>query len=118
MTNYHPSAHKRCIITTAKASAKKWPDEEASTVILRFDDFDEALTVATPCRLTLLKIIREQKPESLYELALLIDKNQAYVYREAKILKDFGMIGLDQSNEVGRKKVRPVSLFDEIVLWF
>jgi predicted transcriptional regulator len=108
---------KRCIITT-KPSSLPNKSYDGESVFFVYDSFEDALVVATECRLTLLKIIREKNPDSLYELALLVGKNQAYVYREAKTLQECGFIKLEQLEGVGRKKVRPVSLFDEILLWF
>jgi predicted transcriptional regulator len=111
---------KRCIITTKKAAAKNslLQDQDEDAQVFVFEDLDKALIVATPCRLTLIELIRENQPESLYELARMVQKNQAYIYREAKILKECGLIEFEQTQESGRKKVRPISLFDEILLWF
>jgi len=114
----HQKANRRCIITTKKASAKYSALKDQDAIVFIFEDLDKALVIATHCRLTLIELIREKKPESLYELAIMVKKNQAYIYREANILKDFGLIDFEQTQESGRKKVRPISLFDEILLWF
>jgi predicted transcriptional regulator len=64
----------------------------------------------------ILKTISKHGPESLYELAKLVDKNQAYIYRETKILEKLGLVDFIKAESGGRKRVRPQNRYAQIVL--
>lgn len=80
------------------------------------DDTHDLLGAATECRVQILKTVIEKSPQSLYELAKILEKNQAYIYREAKLLKRLGLLEFTSSNVDGRKRVQPICLYDEILI--
>jgi predicted transcriptional regulator len=85
---------------------------------LRSGSIKTLLQVATENRINLFNSIRDQKPDSLYELAQLLEKDQAYVLREARILEGLGLISLERLEGEGRAKLKPTALYDRIVIDF
>lgn len=90
--------------------------EQADYDIKRFERRADLLKVATECRADILKTISEKKPQSLYELAKLIRKNQAYIYRETKVLQRLGLVEFVKTEDKGRKRVRPETRYAQIVI--
>lgn len=76
------------------------------------------LSVATENRLSMFQTIVTQKPNSLYELAQLLKKDQAYVLREARALEALGLVELRKEIGEGRERLKPIALYDRIVLDF
>jgi predicted transcriptional regulator len=65
----------------------------------------------------LLQTLTEEKPESLYDLAQKLEKDQAYVLREAKVLEGLRLLELRSSSKTeGRKKLKPIALYDKVVI--
>lgn len=79
-------------------------------------NYKDLLEVATESRLEILRVIAREKPTSLYELAKLLDKDQSYVLKEAKILAGMGIIQLKKEKSGSRERLRPVPLFDNVVI--
>lgn len=76
------------------------------------------LSIATENRLNMFKVIHNEKPDSLYELAQFLGKNLSYVSKEIRILESMNIIKLEKFEENGREKIKPVALYDRIVLDF
>lgn len=90
--------------------------EHADYDIKKFKKRSELLQVATECRANILKTISEKQPQSLYELAKLVQKNQAYIYRETKVLQRLGLVDFIKAENQGRKRVRPQTRYAQIVI--
>ena len=84
--------------------------------IIYFNDLAEMQKFLSPTRTELLSVIRRHKPESMYELAQLLDKDQAYIFKEVKLLAGIGMIKLEVSDSGGRYKTKPIVVYDHIYL--
>ncbi len=76
------------------------------------------LTSMTKSRLDLFYCIARSKPGSLYELAKILDRDQANVLRDTKALEAMGIIKLNPTKEHGRDKLEPIALYDRIVFDF
>lgn len=76
------------------------------------------LSIATENRLNMFKVIHNDRPESLYELAQFLGKNLSYVSKEIRVLESMNIIRLEKFEENGREKIKPVALYDRIVLDF
>lgn len=100
-----------------KAARSRKPDVQPEGEI-RSGSFKALLSVATENRLTMFRTIVQSKPSSLLELAEVLEKDQAYVLKEARVLEGLGLIELRREMSEGREKVRPVALYDRIVLDF
>lgn len=76
------------------------------------------LDVMSKSRFETFAAIVEHKPNSLYELAKVLDKDQAQVLRDARSLEALGLISLEAVQDGGREKLRPKALYDRITFEF
>ena len=78
----------------ALGSAKKgeavMPHYEVS-----FEDIDTLRKVLTEKRLELLHVIKQQQPESMYELAQLVSRDLKSVQDDLHLLEDLGLLSLE-----------------------
>ena len=62
----------------------------------------------------LFSCLVEKQPQSLYQLAKLLNRDYANVYRDVKSLVAMGVVELEKDE----KRLRPVPLYDKIVFDF
>ena len=74
-------------------------------------DFINTFSSLSKQRLEILWMIKEKKPESIYELAQLLQKTQPYVQKEIKFLEKNGLIELKKSKINGRTRLKPTMEF-------
>jgi predicted transcriptional regulator len=82
------------------------------------DSLDTMLKLISKSRFEVFGGIVEHKPQSLYELAQLLDKDQGNVLRDAKVLENLGLIELKSIKDGSRERFQPKALFDKIVFEF
>ncbi|WP_123619283.1 hypothetical protein [Halorubrum sp. CSM-61] len=85
-------------------------DVEPSQPTLSIDDLETFGRVFRSTNLELLEAIVEHEPESIRELARLVDRNPPEVLDNVNELADYGLVELEAN---GRAK-RPVVWYDEI----
>lgn len=109
---------KICVLTLQKENIEGIlsANNGAQIEVKVFEYIQDLLAAATECRLSILKTVIKDKPASLYELAKVLGKNQAYIYREAKQLRRLDLLEFETITEEGRKRVRPVALYDEVLI--
>jgi predicted transcriptional regulator len=73
---------------------------------LYFDSVDAMRNVLTNNRLLILKTIRKEKPESVYRLAKILDRDLKSVNQDLKMLSEIGLVSLEKKN-TERKRVVP-----------
>lgn len=73
--------------------------------------YETAREVLTPRRIELMRAIREEEPESVRELARLVDRDPGRISRELETLASHGIVTFEQE---GRNK-RPILTHDHIV---
>ncbi len=78
-----------------------------------FENIDTLRKVLTQKRLELLKVIREKSPDSIYELAKMVNRDLKSVATDVKVLKDYWLISLEKSKK-GRSRVKPEIEFDKL----
>lgn len=83
---------------------------------LRSASLKSLLAVATENRLHLFRLIHEMQPASVYELAKLFDGDISYVAKEVRVLAGLGLIELQKEVAHGRERLRPMALYDRIIL--
>lgn len=76
------------------------------------------LTVATENRLHLFRLIHEEHPESVYDLAKLFERDLSYVSKEVRVLESLGLIKLQKKTVQGRERLKPMALYDRILVDF
>jgi len=85
-------------------------DVEPSEPTLSIEDLETFGRVFRSTNLELLEAIAEHEPESIRELARLVDRNPPEVLDNVNELADYGLVELEEN---GRAK-RPVVWYDEI----
>lgn len=114
---YDPSAAPKDIFDRMKrAASTRTPDLNEDQV--SSDSIKALLSLGTESRIELFKLILNQKPESLYELAKMANKDLGYVSREIKILEGVGLIKLVSEVVDGRERRKPIAQYDRIVFDF
>ena len=71
--------------------------------------------VLTEKRLELLHIIKEQEPDSIYELSKIVKRDIKNVNDDLLVLKDIGLVSVSKARK-GRKRIIPRVNYDKIQL--
>lgn len=103
-----------------KDFAGAWKKLEAGKRIKRedgiyFDSINTMRAVLTNNRLLILKTIRERKPDSVYELAKILERDLKNVNQDLKLLAEIGLVTLERTEE-DRKRVVPHVDYGKILL--
>ena len=80
-----------------------------------FNSIDTMRAVLTNNRLLILKVIREQKPKSVYELARIVGRDLKNVNQDLKLLADMGLVTLEKAN-TDKKRIVPHVDYAKILL--
>lgn len=80
-----------------------------------FESMDSLRSVLTDKRLELLKVIRQRKPNSIYELAKIVGRDIKNVNEDIKLLADLGFVKLEKTYK-GRKRAVPTVDYSKITL--
>lgn len=70
--------------------------------------------ILSKTRLELFSVLREKQPTNIHQLAQLLQRDYANVWRDCQVLTNCGIIELKEKG----KEIRPVALYDQIVLDF
>ena len=89
-----------------KGARKKIADESLS--VGNFEDLARALTLK---KRELLRIIKEKKPASIYELAKMANRSQENVFNDIKFLEELGLVETVKETN-GRERIKPYVNFD------
>ncbi len=100
--------------------AETWKKLEAGKKVKKeegiyFNSIDTMRAVLTNKRLQILKVIREQKPSSVYELAKILGRDLKNVNQDLKLLSDVGLVTLEKT-ETDKKRVIPHVDYAKILL--
>jgi predicted transcriptional regulator len=85
---------------TSEGKTKHWPDE----LTLSFDDLSMVAKVLSKERLRLLQIVKEKKPASVNQLAILLGRSQQNVHKDVHYLAELGILDLKKNRKKGSKK--------------
>ncbi|WP_435076998.1 transcriptional regulator [Halococcus sp. AFM35] len=83
---------------------------EGESSVLAFETPRQALRLLSDARFVLLEAIRAEKPESIRELARLVERDVSVVHSDLELLADHGIVEFHQE---GRNK-RPTVAYEEI----
>ena len=76
--------------------------------VIYFSNFDEMNKVLNSRRIELLEMIKREKPDSIYQLAILADRDQGNVTKDVNILDKYGFIEVIKTKEGNRTKSEPI----------
>ncbi|MBI4147675.1 hypothetical protein HY490_00115 [Candidatus Woesearchaeota archaeon] len=97
---------------TALANARKGerivPHEEIS-----FKSIDAVRKVLTEKRMQLMHVIKQHSPDSIYELAKIVNRDLKSVNTDMSILLDLGLVSVETLREE-RKRTKPRVEFDKL----
>ena len=77
-------------------------------LIVYFESIEDFRAFLTPERMRLLRTARVEKPESVYELAKLLERDFKSVLADARHLENIGLLSMEKYKAGMRVKVRPV----------
>lgn len=80
---------------------------------ISFGNIDVMRKVLTNKRLQLIKAIKKYSPQSIYELARIVDRDPKSVNIDIRVLNKLGMIGLKRTDKK-RENIIPTVKYDEI----
>lgn len=80
---------------------------------LSFNSMETLRSILTEKRVELLKTIKHKNPNSLYELAQLVNRDLKSVNTDVKVLSSLGLLSFEKENS-GRKKMKPIVEFDKL----
>ena len=93
-----------------KGKAKTLREDSTS-----FQSLDQLRKFLTTKRLELLRVIRHKKPQSIYELAKLVERTPENVNTDLKFLERLGFVEVTKVKEI-RKKSIPEGSYDRMTL--
>ena len=103
-----------------KDFAETWKDLGAGEKVKKdegiyFDSIDDMRSVLTNNRLLILKVIRERRPKSVYELSKILRRNLKNVNQDLKLLAEIGLVTLEKT-EVDKRRITPHVDYTKIML--
>ena len=100
------------VVEAFKKIERREEFEEEKIVV---ESLDVLRKILTPERMRILQVIKNEKPNSIYELAKLLGRDRAAVIRDLEVLQKIGLVEIsEEKDERGRKK--PIVPYDEIVV--
>jgi predicted transcriptional regulator len=94
---------KRLVENWNAASARK-PYKDDYDLILTLIGISSLGKIFSPQRIRILQAIREQKPESIYRLAKILNRAENNVRKDVQDLAKYGIIKLKKVRKKGQKK--------------
>ena len=87
------------------AEKRKLPSSEHD-LILTLPNLSWLSKIFSPERIRLIQMIREKKPESVYQLAKLLERTPTNVQRDVHELAELGIVELKKTRRKGQKRER------------
>jgi len=97
----------------ADALAKARIGEKVEHNGISFESIDGLRNVLTKRRLELISVIRHKKPESIYELSKILNRDLKSVNTDLKVLNENDFVELRKTSG-GRQRVVPIVGFNKI----
>ncbi len=82
---------------------------------ISFDSIDAMRKVLTEERLKVLRAIKREHPESIYELAKKLNRDIKNTFNDVQFLAEAGLLELKKTKD-GREKTTPLVNYDKILL--
>lgn len=96
---------------------KHWDDgtrvlDDNELGVLRFESRKDFFTILTPSRIEVLGMIKRERPDSIYKLAVLLKRNFSSILQDCRKLEGGGFIKIEEKKNGNRDKSRPMLTFD------
>ena len=105
---YEKNPKKSALEAMKRAIETSTPDIKGDELIC--DSMEAMLKVMTRSRFEAFAAIVENRPDSIYELAKALDKDQGNVLRDVKALESLGLVKLKVAKDGEREKRIPIPL--------
>jgi predicted transcriptional regulator len=83
--------------------------------VLTFDSVKTFNNVMTVNKIQILRVISQLRPESVYQLAMILNREPQHVLKDCRQLEAYKFIKLEET-DTGRNSLRPVLAFDYDVI--
>jgi predicted transcriptional regulator len=110
---YDPHPRKSAMASFAKSLKTGAVDIECDSIACK--SMEDMMKLMTKARFQVFTAIVEKSPESLTELASVLDKDLGNVLRDAKVLESLGLIELQKIPGKRGEKIKPVALYQKII---
>jgi predicted transcriptional regulator len=110
---YRPNNRKKSLADMEKAIAGK-PQVFEDTIF--FESLDLVDSFINPMKAKIIRAIQKHNPQSLYELAQILDKDQGYIQKEVKFLEGLGVLEIESVKDAGRTRSVPKVLYDKFII--
>lgn len=110
---YDPHPRKSAISSIHKSLKTGAIDIDQDSIACK--SMDDMMKLMTKSRFQVFAAIVEKTPESLTELADILEKDLGNVLRDAKVLESLRLIELKKSPGRRGEKVKPIALYQRIV---
>ncbi len=114
---YNPKSTPKNMFSRLEKAAKSHVADIEKDEALS-NSINAMLSTMTAGRIQLFYAIADQKPESIYNLAQILERDHANVIRDVKILEGLGLVRLDAKKDGERERLRPVALYDRLIFDF
>ena len=81
-----------------------------------FESLDLVDSFISPMKAKIIRAIQKHSPQSLYELAQVLDKDQGYIQKEVKFLEGLGVLEIESVKDAGRTRSVPKVLYDKFII--
>ena len=92
------------VIKTWRAAESRKLREDGYDLVLSFPDISWLPKIFGAERIRLIQAVRDQKPESIYQLAKLLGRALPNVHRDIHELAEYGIIELKKTKKKGQKR--------------
>lgn len=114
---YDPKSSLKTVFSRLEKAAKSRVADVRKNEISS-NSIDAILSTMTAGRIQLFYAVADQRPESMYGLAQLVNRDPANVLRDVKVLEGLGLVRLAAEKVGERERLRPVALYDRLVFDF
>jgi predicted transcriptional regulator len=111
---YAPKPAKKAFTALKEAARSGKADLRPDT--LYCESLEGMLKLMSHGRFTVYDAILNHRPDSIYQLAKLLERDQANVLKDVKALEALHLIKIELEKDGERERSRPVALYDKIVL--
>jgi predicted transcriptional regulator len=98
------SGFREDVIKAWKAAEKRKVYEEGYDLVISFPDISWLSKIFGAERIRMIQAIRDQKPESLYQLAKFLGRSLPNVHRDVHELAEYGIVELKKVRKKGQKR--------------
>ena len=95
---------KKDFVRTWKAAERGLLKNDEYELELAFPDVTYLSKIFRPERIRMIQMIKEKKPDSIYQLAKLLGRTTANVQRDVSDLAELGIIELKKAKKKGQKR--------------